>query len=244
MKQKTPQHVAIVMDGNGRWAEAQGLPRAEGHRAGVEAIRGIVKVCPQKNISTLSVFAFGQENWARPAEEVNFLMDLFLQSLEREIAELHQEGVCLRFIGDRTVLDKELQERIQASEQLTQNNQALHVNVAMNYSGCWDILQATRNLIERVQAGELAVQAVDGVIFSDALSTSGLPSPDLFIRTSGEQRISNFFLWQLAYSELYFTDVAWPDFTPEEFDKALDWFAARERRYGKTSKQLTEEANA
>lgn len=241
MKQKTPQHVAIVMDGNGRWAEAQGLPRIEGHRVGVEAIRGIVKVCPQKNVSTLSIFAFGQENWARPVEEVNFLMDLFLQSLEREIAELHQEGVCLRFIGEREKLAPELQERIRTSERLTEDNQTLHLNIAMNYSGSWDILEATRRLIRGVQAGELSVHHINDATFSEALSTAGLAAPDLFIRTSGERRISNFFLWQLAYSELYFTDVAWPDFTPEEFDKAIDWFASRERRYGKISKQLSEE---
>ena len=244
MKQKIPQHVAIVMDGNGRWAEAKGLPRVEGHRAGVEAIRGIVKVCPQKNISTLSVFAFGQENWARPVEEVNFLMDLFLQSLESEISELHQEGVRLRFIGERAVLDDALQTRMQSSESLTKDNQTLHVNVAMNYSGRWDIIQATRQLLHRVEAGEISSDDINEAVFSEALSTSGLSEPDLFIRTSGERRISNFFLWQSAYSELYFTDVPWPEFTPEEFEKSLTWFASRERRYGKTSKQMIEEDDA
>jgi undecaprenyl diphosphate synthase len=244
LKQKIPQHVAIVMDGNGRWAEARGLPRVEGHRAGVEAIRGIVKVCPQKNISTLSVFAFGQENWARPIEEVNFLMDLFLQSLEHEIAELHQEGVRLRFIGERAVLDDALQTRMQSSESLTKDNQTLHVNVAMNYSGRWDIIQATRQLLHRVEAGEISSDDINEAVFSEALSTSGLSEPDLLIRTSGERRISNFFLWQSAYSELYFTDLPWPEFTPEEFEKSLTWFASRERRYGKTSKQMIEEDDA
>ncbi len=232
------------MDGNGRWAEARGLLRTEGHRAGVEAIRAIVKACVPKKISMLSVFAFGQENWARPIEEVNFLMDLFLQSLDREIDELNQEGVCLRFIGERDVLDKALQLKMQSSEQLTKDNQTLHVNVVMNYSGRWDIIQATQQLARQVQAGKIAPDDIHEATFSECLATAGLPEPDLLIRTSGEQRISNFFLWQLAYSELYFTDVPWPEFTPEAFDDALLWFAARERRYGKTSKQMIEENNA
>jgi undecaprenyl diphosphate synthase len=244
LKQKIPQHIAIVMDGNGRWAEARGLPRIEGHRAGVEAIRNIVKACPQKKISTLSVFAFGVDNWARPEKEVKFLMELFLKSLEREMEELYAEGVRLRFIGDRTGLDEALQALMQSVESLTKDNQTLHLNIIMNYSGRWDILQATRQLAHQVQSGEVLPDEIDEVLFTHKLSTAAFPEPDMLIRTSGEQRISNFFLWQLAYSELYFTPVAWPEFTPDELDKALDWFASRERRYGKTSKQMIEEKDA
>ena len=232
------------MDGNGRWAEARGLPRVEGHRAGVEAIRAIVKACPEKKVSVLSVFAFGQENWARPKEEVNFLMDLFLQSLDKEMAELHAEGVRLKFIGARDALDDMLQTLMRSAEALTANNQTLQLNIVMNYSGRWDIIEATRTLAQRVQAGDLQLSELDEAVFSNTLATSGLPEPDLLIRTSGEQRISNFFLWQLAYSELYFTPVAWPEFTPSEFEKALAWFVSRERRYGKTSEQMVEKNNA
>ncbi len=232
------------MDGNGRWAEARGLPRIEGHRAGVEAIRGIVKACPEKKITVLSVFAFGQDNWARPKKEVNFLMGLFLKSLEREMEALHKEGVCLKFIGDRAALDEPLQLLIQSVESLTKENQTLHLNIIMNYSGRWDILQATRQLAHQVQSGDILPDEIDEALFSDSLSTAAFPEPDMLIRTSGERRISNFFLWQLAYSELYFTSVAWPDFTPDELDEALDWFALRERRYGKTSQQMIEENDA
>ncbi len=232
------------MDGNGRWAEAQGLPRTEGHRAGVEAIRSIVSACPDKKISIVSIFAFGQENWARPKEEVNFLMNLFLQSLEHEIDELHAEGVRLQFIGDRAALDDALQTLMQSVESLTKNNQTLHLNIIMNYSGRWDMMQATRQLACRVAAGEVLPEQINETLFSGCLSTSGIPDPDMLIRTGGEKRISNFFLWQLAYSELYFTDVAWPEFTLDEFEKSLGWFASRERRYGKISKQMIEEENA
>lgn len=244
MKQKIPQHVAIVMDGNGRWAEAQGLPRVEGHRAGVKAIRQVVKVCPDRNISTLSIFAFGQENWARPAAEVNYLMELFFQAIEHDVAELHAEGVCLRFIGEREQLDDALQALMCSVESLTKANQCLNLNIIMNYSGRWDITQATRQLAHQVQSGHMQPDEINEVTFSQFLLTSTFPEPDMLIRTSGEQRISNFFLWQLAYSELYFTDVLWPDFTADEFDKALIWFASRERRYGKTSQQMTKEENA
>ncbi len=232
------------MDGNGRWAESRGLPRAEGHRAGVEAIRGIVKFCSKQKISTLSVFAFGQENWARPKEEVDFLMALFCQTIEREMAEVHEKGVCVKFIGEREGLDDALQTLMQSVESLTKDNQTLTVNVVMNYSGRWDIVQATRQLAHRIQAGTLLPDEINETVFSEALATTGLPEPDMFIRTSGERRISNFFLWQLAYSEFYFTDTPWPEFTPDELEKALIWFASRERRYGKTSGQILEEENA
>ena len=233
MSQKVPQHVAIVMDGNGRWAENQGLPRIEGHRLGVEAVRGMVETSLKKKISTLSLFAFSRENWARPVEEVNFLMDLFIESLDRELDALHEQGVRLRFMGNRSELNDILQTAMQSVEQHTETNQVLTLNIVINYGGRWDITQAARVLAERVQSGELSLDDINEDVFSGVLATHDLPDPDLFIRTSGECRISNFFLWQLAYSELYFTDILWPDFTKDEFEHALTWFASRERRYGK-----------
>jgi len=241
LSQIIPQHVAIVMDGNGRWAENQGLPRIEGHRSGVEAVRGMVETCLKKKISTLSLFAFSRENWARPADEVNFLMDLFIQSLDRELDALHEQGVRLMFIGNRAELSDILQTAMQSVEQHTENNQVLILNIVINYGGRWDITQAARVIAKRVQSGELLLEDITEDVFSDTLATRQLPEPDLFIRTSGECRISNFFLWQLAYCELYFTAIHWPDFTADEFEHALTWFATRERRYGKTSKQMIEE---
>jgi undecaprenyl diphosphate synthase len=238
LSQIIPQHVAIVMDGNGRWAENQGLPRVEGHRSGVEAVRAMVETCLKKKISTLSLFAFSRENWARPAEEVNFLMDLFIESLDRELDALHEQGVRWVFIGNRAELSDVLQAAMQSVEQHTENNQVLTLNIVINYGGRWDIVQAARMLAARVQTGDLLLEDINEDVFSDTLATRQLPEPDLFIRTSGERRISNFFLWQLAYSELYFTDIYWPDFTADEFEQALTWFASRERRYGKTSKQV------
>jgi len=241
LSQIIPQHVAIVMDGNGRWAENQGLSRIEGHRVGVEAVRGIVETCLKKKISTLSLFAFSRENWARPASEVNFLMDLFIESLDKELDALHEQGVRLMFIGNRSELSDILQTAMHSVEQHTEHNRTLTLNVVINYGGRWDITQASRVLAKRVQSGELQPEDIDEDVFSDTLATRQLPEPDLFIRTSGERRISNFFLWQLAYCELYFTDINWPDFTADEFRHALNWFATRERRYGKISKQLIEE---
>lgn len=238
LTQKIPHHVAIVMDGNGRWAERQGLPRVEGHRVGVNVVKAMVRCCIEKKITVLSLFAFSCENWQRPAQEVEFLMDLFLQALAKEIDELHQNGVRLCFTGDRQVLSSLLQQQMQTAEQLTQANTALTLNVVMNYTGQWDILQATRRIATQIQQGHLTPDCINESIFSHYLSTDGLPNPDLFIRTSGEQRISNFFLWQLAYTELYFTNVLWPDFSTEEFEKALIFYAYRERRYGKTSCQI------
>lgn len=229
------------MDGNGRWAENQGLPRLEGHRLGVEAVRGMVEICLKKKISILSLFAFSRENWARPVEEVNFLMDLFIESLDRELDALHEQGVRLMFIGNRSELSELLQTAMQSVEQHTQNNQVLVLNIVINYGGRWDIVEAARALAERVQSGALSLEDMSEHVFTEALATRQLPEPDLFIRTSGESRISNFFLWQLAYTELYFTDIHWPDFTKEAFEDALIWFASRERRYGKISKQLMNE---
>ncbi len=226
------------MDGNGRWAENRNLPRVEGHRVGVGVVKAIVQSCMQNKIAVLSLFAFSSENWARPAEEVEFLMQLFIQALGREIQELHQNGVCLRFTGDRSQLSASLCAEMQAAEELTSRNTRLILNIVLNYGGKWDILQAAKKLATQVVDGVVMLDNVDEVAFEKLLSTSDLPDPDLFIRTSGEQRISNFFLWPLAYTELYFSEILWPDFTASEFEKALACFSRRKRRYG-----LTEEKN-
>lgn len=240
MNQKLPQHVAIIMDGNGRWAENRGLPRSEGHRVGVDVVKTIVKECVKKHINVLSVWAFGSENWSRPTAEVDFLMQLFVEALKRELDELCEEGVCLRFTGDRSQLSPELQAQMKTAEQLTVTNTKLTLNVVINYGGKWDIVQVAKKLASQVKEGSLSLDDINERTFAQLLDTYGLPDPDLFIRTSGEQRISNFFLWQLAYTELYFSPVSWPDFTASEFESALNSFGSRERRYGKTSKQLAE----
>lgn len=237
MNQKLPRHVAIVMDGNGRWAENRGLPRVEGHRVGVETVKTIVQSCLKNKIAVLSLFAFSSENWARPAAEVDFLMQLFVQALGREIQELHQHGVCLRFTGDRSHLSELLCTEMQAAEVLTGENERLILNIALNYGGKWDIVQAAKVLAKQAIDEEISLENIDEVAFAKSLNTSGLPDPDLFIRTSGEQRISNFFLWQLAYTELYFSDILWPDFTAAELEKALTCFSMRKRRYGLTTEK-------
>ncbi len=240
LKAKLPKHVAIVMDGNGRWAEQRGMPRIEGHKAGLEVVKSVVQCSLEKGIDTLSLFAFSSENWMRPQVEVEFLMQLFLSALEQEIQSLHQQAIRLRFIGDRSLLSSELQAQMQQAEELTQTNQKLLLNVAVNYSGKWDILQASKKVAKAYKEQNLSLADIDEASFSSYLSTENWKDPDLFIRTSGEHRISNFFLWQLAYTELYFTSIQWPDFTEEIFTKALDSYAKRERRYGQTSEQLRE----
>jgi undecaprenyl diphosphate synthase len=226
------------MDGNGRWAQNRGLLRVEGHRAGVETVKTVIRCCLQAQIPTLSLFAFSSENWSRPENEVEFLMQLFIEALGHEVQELHQHGVCLRFTGDREALSPPLCSQMLAAEELTANNMRLTLNVVVNYGGKWDLVQAVKTVVKQVCAGGLAIETIDESTLAKALSTHGLPDPDLFIRTSGEQRLSNFFLWQLAYTELYFTDVHWPDFTADEFQKALTNFSLRERRYGKIFQQL------
>lgn len=225
------------MDGNGRWAASRGLLRAEGHRQGANSVKVIVKSCLQKNISILSLFAFSSENWTRPEAEVECLMALFLQSLQNEVPELAENGVSLRFTGDRDGLSDILQNQMQEAEKSTAANTRLILNVVINYGGRWDIVQAVKRIALEVQKGELPPESINEKLFDTYLNTYNLPEPDLFIRTSGEQRISNFFLWQLAYTELYFPDVHWPDFDEREFDKALAHFQQRERRYGNVSSQ-------
>lgn len=223
------------MDGNGRWAESRGLPRVEGHKAGLDSVKKIINCCLEKKISCLSLFAFSSENWSRPVTEVNFLMELFLEALRKEIYDLNQHGIRLKFTGDREPLSQVLQKQMCDAEALTMNNQQLILNVVVNYGGKWDIVTAARKLIRTVLDGKLAYDEINEAVFAQFLDTNGMPEPDLFIRTSGELRISNFFLWQLAYTELYFTDVHWPDFNEHEFELALTSFAKRARRFGQIS---------
>lgn len=232
-----PQHVAIIMDGNGRWARQRSKPRISGHRAGVSALRDIVEHAAQRGVGALTVFAFSSENWCRPGTEVKLLMELFMKALGQEIAHLRDNGVRLQFIGDRSAFSRDLREAISNAEQQTEVNTGLRLAVAANYGGQWDIVDAARRLAEAVQRGELAVDAIDEHTFGRALALADAPRPDLFIRTGGEQRISNFLLWQLAYTELYFTDCLWPDFDAGAFDAALDWYAGRERRFGGIDEQ-------
>lgn len=240
LSDRTPRHVAIVMDGNGRWAENRGLLRVEGHRAGVTSVKTCIRCCLKNAIPVLSLFAFSSENWTRPETEVEFLMSLFLEALQQEVDELHQHGVSLRFTGSREGLSLSLCEQMQRAERQTADNKRLLLNVVINYGGRWEIIQATKAIAAEVLEGKLSLESVTESLFAKALNTRGLPDPDLFIRTSGEQRISNFFLWQLAYTELYFSEAHWPDFGSDEFETALASFRQRERRYGKISQQLNE----
>ncbi|MBL7479656.1 polyprenyl diphosphate synthase [Legionella bononiensis] len=232
MDYKLPQHIAIVMDGNGRWAENRGLARIEGHKAGVETVKKMIRSCLEKKIGCLSLFAFSSENWSRPIAEVNFLMELFVEALRKELAELNQHGIRIRFTGDREPLSPVLQKEMREAELLTRDNQQLILNVVVNYGGKWDIVTAAKKMSRAVMSGQVALDEINESNFAQFLDTDGLPEPDLFIRTSGELRISNFFLWQLAYTELYFTEVHWPDFNIEELELALDSFSKRKRRFG------------
>ncbi len=233
-----PKHIAIIMDGNGRWAERRGEPRAAGHEQGVKAIEKLLAAAIEKKIPVLTLFAFGVENWGRPQEEVDFLMALFAQSIKDQAEHLLKNNIKLRVIGDLTSVDPALQARIHEVETLTINNTALTLVMAFNYSGRWDIMQATLEIAHQVAKGALNPSEISEKFFATYLSTADLPEPDLFIRTSGEQRISNFLLWQLTYTELYFTEVLWPDFDETTLDDALQAYAKRQRRYGLTSKQL------
>lgn len=233
-----PRHVAIVMDGNGRWALAQGGLRADGHRAGVRAVRTVVEECVRRGIGALTLFAFSSENWQRPREEVMGLMSLFVESLEAEISELHARGVRLRFIGERAELDARLRASMTSSEQTTAANERLALQVALSYGGRSDIVAAARRLALQVERHQLQAAQIDEPTFAAALALGGLPDPDLFIRTGGEQRISNFLLWNLAYTELYFTDRLWPDFDAAALEEALRHFAVRQRRFGLTGEQV------
>ena len=233
------RHVAVIMDGNGRWAQARGLPRSAGHRAGVKAARVVVETCGQLGIPALTLFAFSSENWQRPPTEVRLLMGLFVEALQREVKDLHKNNVQLAFIGDMRFLAPRLRKQIARSEELTSANTGLKLRIAVSYGGRWDIVNAARSIAERVAAGQLRPEDIDQHCVAASLSTAGLPDPDLFIRTGGERRISNFLLWNLAYSEMYFTDLLWPDFGATALRDALDFFDSRQRRFGRTGQQIS-----
>jgi undecaprenyl diphosphate synthase len=229
-----PQHIAIIMDGNGRWAKRRLMPRVAGHRKGVEALRGVIRTCAERGVSHLTVFAFSSENWRRPQEEVTLLMELFMRALENEVARLHENDIRFRVIGDLSGFSERIQALIRDAEALTRNNTRLTFTVAANYGGRWDIVQAVKNLM----ATGTAAEDVNEAALAQQLSMADVPEPDLFIRTGGEQRISNFLLWQLAYAELYFTDALWPDFDAAALDEAIASYRNRERRFGRTSEQV------
>ncbi|MFZ0007493.1 MAG: polyprenyl diphosphate synthase [Steroidobacteraceae bacterium] len=228
-----PQHIAITMDGNGRWAAARGLTRGAGHKAGLKPVRMCVEECTQRGIGALTLFAFSSENWGRPAEEVGSLMGLFLEALDRELAELHAKGVRVRFIGARQTLSVRLQGRILAAEERTAGNPGLKLQVAVSYGGRWDIVQAAQKLAMKCSSGAMRPEEITEEQVRQALSLAGVPEVDLLIRTGGEQRISNFLLWDLAYAELHFSARLWPDFAVADFEEALAFFGSRERRFGR-----------
>ena len=226
------------MDGNGRWARAQGKARLAGHRAGVKSVRSTVEAAAERGVSYLTLFAFSSENWARPEEEVSSLMSLFVEALRREVAELHRNNVRLRFVGALDQLSDGLQKKMAKAEAKTAGNTGLFLNVAVAFGGRWDIVKAARSLATKAAAGEINTQDIDDDSFASELQLAGIPDPDLLIRTGGEQRISNFLLWNLAYAELWFTDVLWPEFDKSDFDAALAYFASKQRRYGHTGDQV------
>ncbi|HKE43412.1 MAG TPA: polyprenyl diphosphate synthase [Steroidobacteraceae bacterium] len=232
-----PRHIAIIMDGNGRWAQKRGQMRHAGHKAGLGPVRMAVEACAELGVEVLTLFAFSSENWQRPIEEVGRLMDLFMEALEREAAELNAKGVRVRFIGDRRSLSVRLQTRLNETEDLTRANQKLQLLIAVGYGGRWDITEAARAVARRCASGALQADEIDEATLQEELALGGLQDPDLFIRTGGEQRISNFLLWNLAYTELYFCDTLWPDFDRAELDRALAFFTGRQRRFGLTDAQ-------
>lgn len=232
-----PRHIAIIMDGNGRWASARGLPRHAGHKQGVEPVRMAIRECVKRDVDALTLFAFSSENWGRPSDEVGALLGLFVEALDSEVDELHANGVRLVFIGDRQEFPARLQQRMAAAEQRTAGNSTLRLQVAVGYGGRWDIVNAARRLAVRCVGGALQPTEITPEYFAAGLQLAGVPDPDLFIRTGGERRISNFLLWNLAYTELYFCDELWPDFDAAGFEAALEFFGSRQRRYGLTEQQ-------
>lgn len=237
---RLPRHIAIIMDGNGRWAKQRDLPRHAGHKAGVKSVRSSVEESVRHGVEVLTLFAFSSENWKRPKKEVSLLMDLFMVALQREVKRLKRNNVRLRIIGDRSAFSEKLQQRIAQAEADTGACDGMVLQIAANYGGRWDIARAVRRLATRVAEGTLDPERIDEAVIGSELSFAGLPDPDLFIRTGGEQRISNFMLWQCAYTELYFTDTYWPDFDADAFNEALDYYAGRQRRFGMTGEQVVE----
>ena len=237
-----PGHIVVVMDGNGRWAKKRIMPRTAGHHAGVKATRKLVESCVKHGIGALTLFAFSSENWKRPEQEVSSLMELFVSTLQSEVSSLHEQNVRMRFIGDCSAFSKKLQDKIDQATSLTASNDGLQLNIAVNYGGRWDIAQACQELVRRVVDGELAPEQVDAEAINDYVCLADLPEPDLFIRTGGEKRISNFLIWQLAYTELYFSDVLWPDFDEQHLIEAINWYSGRQRRFGQTGEQVEQTA--
>lgn len=235
---RVPRHIAVIMDGNGRWAHRRALPRAAGHRAGLKPVRAIVEASAARGIERVTLFAFSSENWRRPAEEVRGLMSLFVDAIDREVADLHANGIRLTFIGDLDALGAQLRETAAAAERRTAANRRMELVVAVAYGGRWDVTQAVRRLAAEAAAGRLDPATIDESAVAAALQTASLPEVDLLIRTGGEKRLSNFLLWDLAYAELFFSDVLWPDFSVNEFNKALEFYAARQRRFGLTGEQV------
>ena len=234
----TFRHITIIMDGNGRWARQRHLPRVAGHKAGVKALRKIVELCISKQLQTLTAFAFSSENWRRPKTEVALLLELFMTALDEQVQDLHANAVRLKFIGAREAFPQKLRNTMNTAETLTSNNKGLTLNIAANYGGRWDITRACRTLAEQVQTGVITHTDINEDLLRRYVCLGDEPEPDLFIRTGGESRISNYLLWQLAYTELYFTDVLWPDFDIAEFERAVAWYADRQRRFGRTPDQV------
>ncbi len=239
-----PGHIAIVMDGNGRWAKNRNRSRSKGHQAGLKALRATIERCVELSVSTLTVFAFSSENWNRPAGEVSRLMELFLRALDKEVKELHGNNICLRFIGDITAFKPAIQTKMTAAQFLTAGNTRLLVNIAVNYGGRWDITQATRRVAKAVTEGFMSIEDINERTFANFLALAESSDPDLFIRTGGEMRISNFLLWQSAYTELFFTPVLWPDFDKQALDVAISSYQSRERRFGRTGDQVRKKSSA
>jgi undecaprenyl diphosphate synthase len=233
-----PRHIAVIMDGNGRWAAARALPRPAGHRMGVRAVKQTVENCARRGVEVLTLFAFSSENWQRPKDEVSMLMGRFLEALETEVEDLHKNQIRMRFIGNLEQLSPALRERMQNAAELTAGNRRMTLIIAVAYGGRWDIAVAARELGRRVAAGEMQPEQIDDAALGSHLALAGLPDPDLLIRTGGEQRISNFLLWNLAYTELYFTDTLWPDFGERDLEAAIQHFGRRQRRFGRTSAQV------
>lgn len=233
-----PKHIAVIMDGNGRWAKARSKPRVFGHRAGAKAVRKTIAAAAKLDVKAITMFAFSSENWRRPEEEVNLLMELFITALTREVKQLHKNNLQLRVIGNVSQFNSKLQKKIAEAEALTAKNTGMVVNIAANYGGKWDITEAAKSVALRVQSGDLQPNDITEDLFAAELTMADLPAVDLLIRTSGECRISNFMLWQLAYAEMYFTDAFWPDFDEDKLVDAISWFVSRERRFGCTGEQI------
>lgn len=239
-----PEHIAIIMDGNNRWAKERRLPGISGHKAGVDAVREVIRGCAELGVKSLTLFAFSSENWRRPPLEVKALMELFKLALDRQVKKLHQHNIRLRVLGDLSGFSEGLQRRIQAAQVLTEKNTGLQLNIAANYGGRWDIVQAAQKLAAQCADGSLQPEQIDEALFDQQLSTAGLPEPDLCIRTGGEKRVSNFLIWQFAYAEYYFTDAFWPDFGREQLLEAVLDFCSRQRRFGRTSEQVEADSSA